>query len=77
MASDVGLVALEAQEEFRRTVFFDIAAVVYYLRLVVWIVPGFSVETQGEYLRRLDERIRAQGPLVTHGHRILTYATKP
>ena len=77
MALGAGLVVDEAREEFVRTVFFDIGAVVYYLRLVIWIVPGFSVETHREHLRRLDERIRAEGPLVTHGHRILLSATKP
>ena len=27
-----------------RTVFFDVGAVVYFLRLVIWIVPDFTLD---------------------------------
>lgn len=38
-----GLVMETLAVERLRTAFFDVGAVVYFLRLVPWIVPGFSV----------------------------------
>ena len=37
--------------------FHDIGAVVYFLRKVIWIVPGFTVERTATKLRALHERI--------------------
>ena len=39
--------------------FDDVGAVVYFLRLVVWIVPGFSVERFEDRLRELHDADRA------------------
>ena len=38
-----GMEVRDLREEFPRTEFFDVGAIVYYLRLVVWIVPDFNV----------------------------------
>ena len=69
-----GFVVTDAREEFLRTVFFDVGAVVYYLRLVIWIVPGFSTVSHEVQLRRLHDRIQVEGPFVSHSHRILVEA---
>src|SRR5256714_7316131 len=66
-----GVEIIEMREEFPRTEFFDIGAVVYYLRLVVWIVPGFSVERYRSELIRIHQHIEKKGSFVAHAHRFL------
>jgi hypothetical protein len=43
-AIDAGLVMTDLREEWFRTVFYDIGAIIYLLRVVIWIVTGFSVQ---------------------------------
>jgi hypothetical protein len=50
---------------------------VYFLRLVVWIVPGFTVDGYHDRLRALHEQIGRDGPYVAHASRFLIEATKP
>ena len=57
--------------------FNDVGAVVYFLRLVVWIVPGFTVERFRDRLRALHEQIERDGPFVAHATRFLIEATQP
>ena len=52
-----GLTMLNAEEWTGRLAFADVGAVVYYLKAVPWLVPGFSVETHLEYLLRLQHRL--------------------
>ena len=49
-----------------RVEFFDVAAVVYFLRKVLWTVPGFTPEAYGSALRRMHEQIEREGPFVSH-----------
>jgi hypothetical protein len=60
-----------------RAEFFDVAAVIYFLRKVVWTVPDFSVDRYREQLRALHDRIEADGHLVAHSTRVLVEARKP
>ena len=76
-AEAVGLEVVDVREAALRCVFDDIAAVVYFLRLVVWIVPGFSVDRYRPRLRALHERIRAEGPFVATSRRFLIEAHMP
>jgi SAM-dependent methyltransferase len=72
-----GLEVVDVREANLRCVFHDIAAVVYFLRLVVWIVPDFSVDRYRTQLRALHERIRTDGPFVATSTRFLIEARKP
>nr|WP_158868251.1 class I SAM-dependent methyltransferase [Leifsonia sp. AG29] len=56
---------------------FDIAAVVYLLRKVIWWVPGFTVEAYRDKLRELDALIRRDGVFVAHSSRHLLELRKP
>ena len=76
-AERVGLTVVDLREEALRTVFNDIAAVVYFLRKVLWTVPGFTVEGYRDRLRLLHEKIQAEGPFVAHAQRFLIEARKP
>jgi SAM-dependent methyltransferase len=76
-AEAAGLTVTDLRYERLRTEFRDVGAVVYFLRLVIWIVPGFSVDRYRERLRALHDRIEAEGPFVDHASRFLIEATKP
>lgn len=56
--------------------FFDIGAVVWFLRKVIWTVPDFSVARYQEPLRRLDAQIRRDGAFTTTVTRFLIEARK-
>ena len=75
-AEAAGLEVTSLQEQRLRTEFFDIGAVVYYLRKVIWMVPDFTVERYEERLRELDAQIRAEGSYVAYATRFLIEARK-
>ncbi|HZU16008.1 MAG TPA: methyltransferase domain-containing protein [Candidatus Dormibacteraeota bacterium] len=76
-AEGAGLRVVDLRSERLRTVFYDIGAVVYFLRLVIWIVPGFSVEVHRARLLSLHEEISRRGSFVAHASRFLIEARKP
>ncbi|WP_280436897.1 class I SAM-dependent methyltransferase [Nocardia carnea] len=75
-ARAAGLEITDQRTERLRMEFHDIGAVVYFLRKVVWMVPGFTVDTYRDELRRLHDRIQRQGPFVAYSARTLIEATK-
>ncbi|MEU2434881.1 class I SAM-dependent methyltransferase [Streptomyces rubradiris] len=76
-AEAAGLEVAGLRAERLRMEFHDIAAVVHFLRKVVWMVPGFTVEAHEPRLRTLHERIRQEGPFVAHSTRHLFDVRKP
>jgi SAM-dependent methyltransferase len=76
-AERAGLVVDDVQEFRGRMEFRDIAAAVYFLRKVIWIVPGFTVDQYRDRLRDLHEQIVANGPFVATSVRFLFEAHKP
>ncbi|KUL34789.1 methyltransferase domain-containing protein [Streptomyces regalis] len=76
-AEAAGLEIVDVRAERLRMEFYDIAAVVHFLRKVVWMVPGFTVEAYRPRLRALHEQIRTDGPFVAHSTRHLFEARKP
>ncbi|MFD8751625.1 class I SAM-dependent methyltransferase [Kitasatospora sp. NPDC059577] len=75
-ARAAGLEVVDLRSERLRMEFRDIGAVVYFLRKVIWMVPGFTVDAHRDRLRELDARIRAEGPFVAHSARFLIEARK-
>ncbi|MEV4313113.1 class I SAM-dependent methyltransferase [Actinocrispum sp. NPDC049592] len=75
-AEAAGLTVVDLRMESLHTEFRDIGAVVYFLRKVIWMVPGFTVEEYLPKLRALHERIEADGPFVATTTRYLIEATK-
>ncbi|SDK38872.1 methyltransferase domain-containing protein [Streptomyces indicus] len=75
-AKAAGLEVVDLRLERLRMEFHDIGAVVHFLRKVVWMVPGFTVEAYLPQLRALDEQIRSQGSFVAHSSRFLIEARK-
>ncbi|MFI0486825.1 class I SAM-dependent methyltransferase [Actinomadura sp. 9N215] len=76
-ATAAGLEIKDLRLERLRMEFFDIGAVVYFLRKVIWIVPGFSVDAYRDRLLRLHEQIQEDGAFVAHSSRSLIEARKP
>jgi SAM-dependent methyltransferase len=76
-AAEAGLEVVDLRTARLRIEFFDIGAVVYFLRKVIWMVPDFTVERYRDRLRELDERLRSEGPFVAHSSRYLIEARKP
>ncbi|MBV8789325.1 MAG: class I SAM-dependent methyltransferase [Mycobacterium sp.] len=76
-AEAAGLQIVDLRMERLRAEFFDVGAVIYFLRKVVWSVPDFSVQRYRDKLRELHRRIEADGPFVTHSTRVLVDARKP
>jgi SAM-dependent methyltransferase len=77
LAQAAGLIVTDLREQALRVVFNDVGAVVYFLRKVLWTVPGFTVEGYLEPLRRMHDQIQADGTFVAHAQRFLIEARKP
>lgn len=71
-----GFSILVAQEDFPAYAFHDIAAVIYHLTVVSWVIPDFDVRRYDAKLRELDRHLRTNGPLVVHNHRYLIRAAR-
>ena len=72
-----GLQTVDLRMERLRAEFADVGAVVWFLRKVIWMVPGFTVEAYEPALRRLHEQIVADGPFVATTTRLLVECRKP
>lgn len=72
-----GLEIVDGREETPEHTVYDIGALVYFLKVVSWQVPGFDVDRYDAELRDLDATIRADGCIVFHDHRFLVEARKP
>lgn len=71
-----GLTILNAEEWTGRLAFADVGAVVYYLKAIPWLVPGFSVETHLEHLLRLQHRLASGDELAFKARTFLIEAQK-
>ncbi|WP_018503632.1 class I SAM-dependent methyltransferase [Parafrankia discariae] len=76
-AGSAGLEVVDLRMESLRTEFFDVGAVIYFLRKVIWMVPGFTVARYRPQLRALHDRIQADGSFVAHATRFLIEARRP
>lgn len=74
--STAGLDVVDLRHEQIRLEFFDVGAVIYFLRKLDWVVPGFTVTGYRDKLLELHHRINAEGPFVTHTSRVLIEARK-
>jgi SAM-dependent methyltransferase len=72
-----GLTIIDVQEYTGAEVFADVGALVYFLKAIPWLVPGFSVRTHLAPLLALHERVTRGEELrfTTHGY--LIEAQKP
>lgn len=71
-----GFAIIRAEKAALTTRFFDIGAVVYYLKAIPWQIEGFSLQTHADKLIRLHHYIEQQGEFITTAHRFLIIARK-
>jgi hypothetical protein len=76
-AETAGLVVQDLRTAALEMRFYDIGAVIVFLRKVIWTVPGFTVERYRPQLAELHERIQAYGSFTAHSQRFLIEARKP
>ena len=72
-----GLDTLDLQTWAGRLTFTDVGAIVYYLKAVPWLVPGFSVDAHSHILMKLQRQLEEQGQLVYEAKKYLIEARKP
>jgi SAM-dependent methyltransferase len=76
-ARAAGLEVTDLREQALRVEFFDVGAVVYFLRKVLWTVPGFTVTGYAEPIARMHAHIGERGSFVCYAQRFLIEARKP
>ncbi|WP_377865207.1 class I SAM-dependent methyltransferase [Bacillus sp. R86525] len=69
-----GFTILEAKEEFPLQRFYDVGAVVYYLKAIPWQIPDFTVDSYTEELYRIHEIILQKGYFDVKQHRFIIKA---
>jgi len=71
-----GMTIVDNREWSGQLAFTDVGAIVYYLKAVPWVVPGFSVETHLDYLLALQHRLESGEGLAFTQRRYLIEARK-
>jgi hypothetical protein len=71
-----GLTVVQAEDWSGTLVFTDVGAIVYYLRAVPWLVPGFSVDTHLDTLLELHSRLERGEGLVFQARKYLIEVCK-
>lgn len=69
-----GFTILEAKEEFPFQCFYDVGAIVYYLKAIPWQIPDFTVERYYEELYHIHEIILQKGYFDVKQHRFIIKA---
>jgi hypothetical protein len=54
----------------------DVGAVVYYLKVIEWQIPGFDIQQSRDKLKQLHQHILENGYFQTLTHRFLIIAEK-
>ena len=75
-AEKAGLEVVDLRAAELRMEFFDVGAMVYFLRKVIWFVRDFTVEKYRGRLQDLHQQIQAGGPFVAYSRRFLIEARK-
>jgi SAM-dependent methyltransferase len=76
-AQTAGLRIVDLREQALQVEFFDVAAVVHFLKKVLWTVPGFTVAGYAGPLARMHEHIQEHGRFVCRSQRFLIEVCKP
>lgn len=72
----VGFRILRGEEAFCPIRFFDVGALVWFARIIMWEFPGFSVESHTDELLHAQKILEEQGSIDGQIHRFLLIAQK-
>jgi SAM-dependent methyltransferase len=75
-AGAVGLRVDDLRDETLLVEFFDVGAVAYFLRKVLWTVPGFTIDAYRDRLQSMHMQIGRDGRFISHSRRFLIRATR-
>lgn len=73
---EAGLTILDAKDDISLTRFYDVGALVYYLKVVNWQIPDFTVEKYFDRLEMIHNLIEEKGYIDITKHRFLIIAKK-
>ncbi|WP_416199125.1 MAG: Methyltransf-11 domain-containing protein [Sporanaerobacter sp.] len=73
---EVGLNIFEQREDLVKTRFYDIGAIVYYLKAIPWQVPDFTIEKYFDKLLKIHNMIEKLGYVDFTCHRFFIMANK-
>jgi hypothetical protein len=73
---EAGFEIAEQKEDFVKTRFYDIGAIVFYLKVIPWQVPDFTVEKYFDKLVEINDLIQKYGYLDITCHRFFVKANK-
>lgn len=76
-ARTAGLEVVQCRNERLRLEFFDVGAMVFFLRKVIWTVPDFTVERYRDRLKHLHDQIESDGAFHSTMSRTLFEIRKP
>lgn len=77
LQTETNLIVEQAAENKGTMTFTDVGALVYYLKAIPWMVPGFTVETHLPYLLALQEKLDRDEKLQFETRQYLLKARKP
>jgi hypothetical protein len=72
-----GLEIVDKRDWSGHLAFIDVGAVIYYLKAVPWLVPGFSVATHLQPLLALQHQLESGQPLTFSARKYLLEAHEP
>ncbi|UCC79365.1 MAG: class I SAM-dependent methyltransferase [Candidatus Zixiibacteriota bacterium] len=64
------------KEEFIDSRFMDIGAVIYYLKVITWQIPGFKIEENPGKMKQLHQKIKRENGFSTRQHRFIIIGEK-
>jgi len=64
------------KEEFVDSRFLDIGAIIYYLKVITWQIPGFKIEENLGKLKELHQKIKKESGFSTRQHRFIIVGEK-
>ena len=73
---DAGFDIIRAEEELLDSIFDDIGAIAFYLKIIEWQIPDFEINTYHDHLLALHEFIETNGSFNGIDHRFLIEARK-
>jgi len=73
---DAGWRIVEQQEDFYTTRYYDVGAIVYYLKAIPWEIPDFSVAKYYDKLIEVDRLIKREGYVDVLFHQFFIVAQK-
>lgn len=76
-ARGVGLEIVQCRNERLQLEFFDVGAMVYFLRKVIWTVPDFTVDRYRDRLHTMHDQIERDGVFRSTTSRTLIEVRKP